>query len=88
MDHHFTKELSTEQRKAEVTAMMERGNHQSVQEDSMAVAKLLAKDVLQGFLLLISPDLVPNLAHAMAQPAGAVKQLFSLQEDESRILRR
>jgi hypothetical protein len=27
MDCHFTKELSEEQRKAEVTAMMEQGNH-------------------------------------------------------------
>jgi hypothetical protein len=66
---------------------MERGNHQSVQHDSDAVAKLLAKDVLQGFSLPVSPSLVPNLAHAMVQPAGVVKQ-FSLQEDGSRILKR
>jgi hypothetical protein len=43
MDCCFTEELS------EVTAMMKRGNHQSVQEDSEAAAKLLAKDVLHGF---------------------------------------
>jgi hypothetical protein len=68
--------------------MMERGNHQSVQEDSKAVVKLLAKDMLQGFLLPVSPDLVPDLANAMVQPAGAVKQFSSLQEDGSQILKR
>jgi hypothetical protein len=67
--------------------MMERGNHQSVQEDSKAVAELLAMDVRQGFSLPVSPDLIPNLAHVMVQPAGVVKQ-FSLQEDGSRILKR
>jgi hypothetical protein len=87
MDYSFTEELSEDQRKAEVAAMMERGNHQSVQHNSEAVAKLLAKDVLQGFSLPVSPSLVPNLAHAMVQPAGIVKQ-FSLQEDGSRILKR
>ena len=87
MDYRFTDELSEEQRKAEVAAMMERGNHQSVQEDSDAVAKLLAKDVLQGFSLPVSPFLVPDIANAMVQPAGVVKQ-FSLQEDGSRILKR
>jgi hypothetical protein len=87
MDYRFTEQLSEEQRKAEVTAMMERGNHQSVQEDSDEVAKLLAKDVLQGFSLPVSPDLVPDLAHAMVQPAGVVRQ-FGLQQDGSRLLKR
>ena len=87
MDYRFTNELSEEQRKAEVAAMMERGNHQSVQEDSEEVAKLLAKDVLQGFSLPVLPELVPELAHAMVQPAGVVKQ-FSLREDGSRTLKR
>jgi hypothetical protein len=87
MDYRFTEQLSEEQRQAEVAAMMERGNHQSVQEDSEEVAKLLAKDVLQGFSLPVSPDLVPDLAHAMVQPAGVVKQ-FGLQQDGSRLLKR
>jgi hypothetical protein len=87
MDYRFTEELSEDQRQAEVAAMMERGNHKSAQEDSEAVAKLLAKDVLQGFSLPVSPDLIPDMAHAMVQPAGVVKQ-FSLQEDGSRTLKR
>lgn len=88
MDYLFTEELSEEQRQDEVAAMMERGNHQSVQEDSEEVAKLLAKDVLHGFFLPVLPKLVPAfLAHAMVQPAGAVKQ-FSLQEDGSQKLKR
>jgi hypothetical protein len=86
MDYRFTDYLTEAQRQAEVTAMMKRGNHKSVQKDSDAVAKLLEKDVLQGFFLPVSPDLVPNLAHAMVQPAGVVKQ-FSPQEDGSRVLK-
>ena len=88
MNYRFTEELSEEQPKAEVAAMMERGNHQSVQEDSEEVAKLLAKDVLQGFSLPVLSKLVPDLAHAMVQTAGVVKQ-FSLQGDgSSRTLKR
>jgi hypothetical protein len=83
MDCRFTKELPEEQQKEEVEAMMTRGNHQSVQEDSEEVAKLLAKDVLYGFSLPVLLD----LAQAMVQPAGVVKQ-FSLQEDGSRKLKR
>ena len=87
MDYRFTESLSEEQRRAEVEAMIERGNHQSVQEDSDEVAKLLAKDVLHGFSLPVSPALVPDIVGAMVQPAGVVKQ-FSLQADGSRILKR
>jgi hypothetical protein len=87
MDHCFTEELSEGQRQAEVTAMMKRGNHQSVQEDSEVVAKLLAKDVLHGFSIPLSPALIPDLANSMVQPAGAVKQ-FSLQADGSREMKR
>ena len=83
VDYHVTEELTEEQRKAEVAAMMERGNHQSVQQDNKAVAELLAKDVQQGFSLPVSPELMPNLAHALVQPAGVVNQ-FSLQADGSR----
>jgi hypothetical protein len=66
--------------------MMTRGNHQSVQEDSEEVAKLLAKDVFCGFSLPVLPELAPDLAQAMVQPAGVVKQ-FLLQEDGSRKLK-
>jgi hypothetical protein len=87
MDYRFKEELSEDERKAELDAMILRGNHQSVKEDSAEVAKLLAKDVLHGFSLPISPDVVTGMPKAMVQPAGVVKQ-FSLQEDGSRILKR
>ena len=41
----------------------------------------------QDFLLPVLPDLVPNLATVMVQPAGVVKQ-FLLQEDRLRMLMR
>ena len=87
MDYRFKEEISEDQRIEEVVAMTKRGNHKSVQEDSEAVAELLAKDVRQGFSLPVSPDLIPKLANAMVQPAGVVKQ-FSLQSDGSRSLKR
>jgi hypothetical protein len=87
MDCCFTEELSEGQRQAEVTAKMKRGNHQSVQEDSEAAAKLLAKDALHRFSIPLSPDLIPDLANAMVQPTGVVKQ-FSLQADGSREMKR
>jgi hypothetical protein len=88
MDHRLAEELPKEQRKEEVEAMMTTGNHQSVQEDSEEVAKLLAKDVLCGFSLPVLPELLaPDLARAMVQPAGVAKQ-FSLQDDGSRKLKR
>jgi hypothetical protein len=85
MSHHFTEELSDEQRRAEVDAMILRGDHKSVQQESEAVRKLLEKDVLHGFSSLpLSPDIGPDIANAMVQPAGVVKQ-FSLTEDGSRV---
>jgi hypothetical protein len=87
MDYHFKSELTEDERRAELAAIITRGNHQSVQEDSGEVAKLLAKDVLHGFSLPVSPDVVPNIVNAMVQPAGVVKQ-FSLREDGSRTLKR
>jgi hypothetical protein len=83
MDYRFTKELSEEERRAKVSAMLLRGNHKSVQEDGNEVAKLLEKDMLHGFSLPVSPEIVPNIKQAMVQPAGVVKQ-FSLQEDGAR----
>jgi hypothetical protein len=87
MDYRFTEELPDDERGAEVNAMLQRGNHKSIQEDSDEVGKLLAKDVLHGFSLPISPEIVSSIDQAMVQPAGVVKQ-FSLREDGARFLKR
>jgi hypothetical protein len=87
IDCRFTEEPPEEQQKEEAEAMMTKGKHQSVQEDSEEVAKLLAKEVLCGFSLPVLPELAPDLAQAMVQPAGVAKQ-FSLQEDGPRKLKR
>jgi hypothetical protein len=86
MDYHFTSELSKEERKAELAAIMTQGIDQSVQEDSEEVPKLLAKDIHHGFLLPVSSVVVPEIAKAMVQSAGVVKQ-FLLREDGSRTLK-
>ena len=51
MDYRFTKELSEDERKAEVSAILERGNHKSVQEDEEEVAKLLEKQRCAPWIL-------------------------------------
>jgi hypothetical protein len=85
--YHFTEELSEEERRAEVSAMIERGNHKSVQEVSKEVGKLLAKDVIHGFSLPVSPEIVSHIGQVMVQPAGVIRQ-FSLREDGSRVQKR
>jgi hypothetical protein len=56
--------------------------------EKKAIAKPFAKDMLQGFLLPVLPDLVPHLAHAMVHPAEIVQQFSLMQEDDgSRILK-
>ena len=85
MSYHFTEELSESERLAELKAMIERGNHTSVMEDSEEVATLLEKDVLHGFSLPVSPEVVLGIEGAMVQPAGVVKQ-FSLQGDGTKSL--
>jgi hypothetical protein len=87
MNYRFTQELSDNKRRAKVSTMLEQGNHKSVQEDGEEVQKLLSKDVLNGFSLPVSPEIVPNIKQAMVQPAGVVRQ-FSLWEDEARVQKR
>jgi hypothetical protein len=87
MDYLYSQELTEDQRRAEVAAQMQRGNHKSAQDEASAVATLLAKDVRHGFSLPILPELVPDIVGAMVQPAGVVAQ-FSLQADGSRMLKR
>jgi hypothetical protein len=86
MDYHFTSKLTQDERKAKLMAMIHHGNYQSVKEDSKEAAKLLTRDVLHGFSLPVSPEIVLTIAKAMVQPAGVVKQ-FLLQEDSSRTLK-
>lgn len=67
IDYRLTQSLSEDQRRAEVATMMKRGNHQSVQDDSDEVAKVVAKDVLHRLSLPVSPILVPDIANMTVQ---------------------
>jgi hypothetical protein len=67
--------------------MLKRGNHKSVQDKEEEVGKLLKKDVLHGFSLPVSPEIVPDIEQSMVQRAGVVKQ-FSLREDGARFQKR
>ena len=75
MEHHFTENISEDERTAELEAMIDRGNHQSAQEASDEVAKLLAKDVLDAPRNRErEPHAVPLAIHATRHPAPHGRQ--------------
>lgn len=83
MDYECTRNLSEEERRVELRAQIERGNHKSASENTDEIQKLLLKDVTHGFSLPIKADIIGRLQGAMVQPCGMVSQ-FSLQADGSR----
>ena len=54
--------------------MLARGNHKCAQSDQEQVGKLLVKDVLHGFSILIPIGVVSKIPEAMVQPLGLVQQ--------------
>ena len=87
MDYSFIEELSESDRKAELNAMLKRGNHKSAMKHSSHVAALLLKDVVHGFSLPCRPETILQLKDAMVQPCGVVEQ-FALTDTGDRKLKR
>ena len=84
MPYLFSQELSKEERYAELSSQVSRGNHKSASSNLEEVSKLLAKDVKHGFCLPFRSSEVRKIKKGMVQPCGIASQ-FSLQEDGSRI---
>jgi hypothetical protein len=86
MPYRYSREITEEERETEVLAMLSRGNHKSAQEEPAVVEKLLTKDVVHGFSMIIPIALVPLIPDAMVQPVGLAKQ-WTLDEQANRIIK-
>ena len=74
MDYEFSSEVTEDERKEELQAQLERGNHQSALKESDRIAELLNKDVKHGFCLPLPVESVGRIKGAMVQPCGIVSQ--------------
>jgi hypothetical protein len=74
MDYFFKSQLTEDQRKAELHANVERGNHKSADASADKVRQLLDKDVRHGFSLPVRTELVYKIPKALVQPCGVVTQ--------------
>ncbi|KAI2508556.1 hypothetical protein MHU86_5848 [Fragilaria crotonensis] len=83
MQYVFDRELSSQERGDEVTAMLARGNHKSAQQEQDRVGELLAKDVTHGFTIPIPIAAVQSIPGAMVQPLGLVQQ-WTVDQDGAR----
>ena len=82
MQYVFDRELSPDERRDEVTAMLARGNHKSAQLERDRVSELLAKDVTHGFTIPLPISVVKLIPGAMVQPLGLVQQWTVGQDGE------
>ena len=85
-DYFLSRELSEQERLAELEAQLERGNHKSATENEDEINSLLTGDVVHGFVLPFSASAIKNLKGVHLQPGGMVRQM-SLKADGSRKLK-
>jgi hypothetical protein len=83
MSYKFKRQISEDERIKKLEGMIARGNHKLAEAGADKARELLAKDVLHGFLIPISPETVTLIKGAMVQPLGLASQ-FTLAEDGSR----
>jgi hypothetical protein len=86
MPYRYSREISEDERETEVLSMLARGNHKSAQDKPAIVEKLLTKDLIHGFSMVIPIKLVPIIPNAMVQPVGLAKQ-WTLDKDGNRIIK-
>ena len=82
-EYHLDRELSEEERAAELSAQLVRGNHKSATESEEEVQLLLEGDVRHGFVLPVWDSALLRVKGCQLQPGGMVRQL-SLKADGSR----
>ena len=86
MDYHFVRHLTEGERRTELQAMLDRGNHKSANDHRDKVRRLLEKDVTHGFSFVFDPAAIPQIPSAMVQPLGVVEQ-FTLTATGDRTLK-
>ena len=82
-EYHLSRELSEEERAAELSEQLVRGNHKSAIESEEEVQLLLEGDVRHGFVLPVWESALLRVKGCQLQPGGIVRQL-SLKADGSR----
>ena len=82
-EYHLTRELSEEERVAEMSAQLARGNHKSATESEADVQLLLEGDVHHGFVMPVWESALLQVKGCLLQPGGMVRQL-SLKADGTR----
>jgi hypothetical protein len=85
-DYYLSRELTEEERVAELSAQLVRGNHKSATESEDEVQRLLEVDVRHGFVLPVWESALLQVKGCLLQPGGMVRQ-FSLKADGSRKLK-
>lgn len=83
----YTRELSEDERKREVQAVLNYGNHKSASESRERIRQLLRKDVEHGFALPLPTEKVTSLEGLLVQPIGMVEQM-SINEEGGRTPKR
>ena len=82
-DYFLSRDLSEDERVAELDAQLERGNHKSATENEDEINSLLTGDVVHGFVLPFLASSIKSLKGVHLQPGGMVRQM-SLKADGSR----
>jgi hypothetical protein len=74
MPYRFSTEIGDTTRERDMLAMISGGNHKSAQDNPEQVRRLLTKDVVHGFSMVLPIELVPLIPKAMVQPTGLAQQ--------------
>jgi hypothetical protein len=84
MPYIFKEEITEEERKHELEAIILRGNHKSAEDEQEKVKELINKEVTHGFAIPIPLNLVPKIPGAMVQSLGLVAQ-WTINEKGERV---
>jgi hypothetical protein len=86
MPYLYKNEIDEEDRKKEVEAILQRGNHKSATEEHIKVRDLISKEVSHGFAIPIPLDVVLKIPGAMVQALGLVEQ-WTINEKGERVVK-
>ncbi len=86
MEYFYRRELSKDERMAELEAQMTRGNHQLANSKPKQLLEKVYRDVVYGFAVPVLASIVKKLPGAMVQPCGLAAQ-FALTRTGERVLK-
>ena len=86
MDYIFNRELTDNERMAEVNANLNQRNHQSTTSWIADLIEKVKSDVIKGYALPVCKSIVKLIKNVMVQPVGLAAQ-FTLIASELRVLK-